>query len=170
MIESDPNWKPMMIYPEGTQSNGSFLMPFKKGAFAGLNAVTPVVMSYKNPACRAIQWESMSFADHIIMCAMGFSGFSHCTVDELPPFLPNDYLFETHKDKGESKWEIYAWAVRDAMSKISGKPKIEVDARDKILYKDFMTGKIDRIEKNGKVIEYPPMRKKKSKDSKDKKD
>ena len=52
-------------------------------------------------------------------------------LQELPPFVPNQYLFETHKDKGESEWEIYAWAVRDIMSKASGKPKIECDARDK---------------------------------------
>lgn len=44
---------------------------------------------------------------------------------ELPPFIPNDYLFETHKDKGTEKWEIYAWAVRDAMSKASGIPKCD---------------------------------------------
>lgn len=34
----------------------------------------------------------------------------------LPPFIPNDYLFETHKDKGREKWEIYAWAVREVMA------------------------------------------------------
>jgi len=34
----------------------------------------------------------------------------------LPPMMPNEYLFNEHKDKGEEKWEIFAWAVRDAMS------------------------------------------------------
>jgi hypothetical protein len=43
----------------------------------------------------------------------------------LPDFIPNDYLFETHKDKGTEKWEIYAWAVRDIMSKTSGLKKLD---------------------------------------------
>jgi len=34
----------------------------------------------------------------------------------LPPLMPNEYLFNEHKDKGNEKWEILAWAVRDAMS------------------------------------------------------
>jgi hypothetical protein len=38
----------------------------------------------------------------------------------MAPFLPNEYLFETHKDKGKDKWEIFAWAVRDAMAKNCG--------------------------------------------------
>jgi hypothetical protein len=38
-----------------------------------------------------------------------------CTVNILPDFTPNEYLFEQHKDKGEERWEIYAWAVRDMM-------------------------------------------------------
>jgi hypothetical protein len=44
----------------------------------------------------------------------------------LPLFVPNEYLYETHKDKGTEKWEIYAWAVRDIIAKSSGKPKLEV--------------------------------------------
>ena len=36
----------------------------------------------------------------------------------MPPFIPNDYLYETHADKGEEKWQIYAWAVREAMSEV----------------------------------------------------
>jgi hypothetical protein len=50
---------------------------------------------------------------------------------ELPPFIPNDYLFETHKDKGRSKSEIYAWAVRDAMSKALGVPKCDYATLDR---------------------------------------
>jgi hypothetical protein len=42
---------------------------------------------------------------------------------EFPPFIPNDYLYEKHKDKGKEKWDIYAWAVRDVMCKVSGIPK-----------------------------------------------
>jgi hypothetical protein len=43
---------------------------------------------------------------------------SFCKVSDLPPFLPNEYLFTTHADKGTEKWEIYAWALRDIMAKV----------------------------------------------------
>ena len=82
--------------------------------------------------------------------------------------MPNEYLFKTHKDKGESEWEIYAWAVRDVMAKISGKQKIEVDPRDKATYKDFMMGKTDVLEKDGQKFELPAFRKKKAKFDKSK--
>jgi lysophosphatidylcholine acyltransferase / lyso-PAF acetyltransferase len=39
LIENDPRWPQICIYPEGTQTNGAFLLSFKKGAFVGLNTV-----------------------------------------------------------------------------------------------------------------------------------
>ena len=40
MIEtSDEEWNPLCIFVEGTVTNGKYLSSFKKGAFAGLNAV-----------------------------------------------------------------------------------------------------------------------------------
>ena len=55
-----------------------------------------------------------------------------CEMTECPIFIPNDYLYEKHKDKGEEKWEIYAWAVRDIFSKASGKPKIDIELKEKL--------------------------------------
>jgi hypothetical protein len=57
-----------------------------------------------------------------------------CDVIELPPFIPNDYLFEQHSNKGDDKWEIYAWAVREAMSEASGLAKNDMPFREKIKY------------------------------------
>jgi len=51
-----------------------------------------------------------------LLCTMWATWRHDITIKVLPPFIPNDYLFETHRDKGEEKWQIYAWAVRDAMS------------------------------------------------------
>jgi len=44
----------------------------------------------------------------------------------MPPFTPNDYLFEKHADKGKEKWEIFAWAVRDAMMKSGNFESIDI--------------------------------------------
>ena len=52
----------------------------------------------------------------------------------LPIFEPNDYLFKTHKDKGETKADIFAWAARDAMAKAGNFEKFESKIRDKHSY------------------------------------
>ena len=54
------------------------------------------------------------------------------TVTEMPPFAPNEYLYETHKDKGEEKWEVFAWACRDIMAKVGGFGKHDIDFKEKI--------------------------------------
>ena len=54
-------------------------------------------------------------------------GFCHCTINIMPDFQPNEFLFENHKHsndhmaneeiKENERWETFAWAVRDAMIK-----------------------------------------------------
>lgn len=62
------------------------------------------------------------------MCGL----FSVHTCYIFPQFIPNEYLFEKHADKGKSKAEIYAWAVRDVMAKEMKVDKLDIhDALDK---------------------------------------
>jgi len=50
------------------------------------------------------------------MLSSPFACFT-CEVNVLPDFQPNEYFFDKFKDKGEERWEVYAWAVRDIMMK-----------------------------------------------------
>lgn len=36
------------------------------------------------------------------------------------------------------KWEVFAWAVRDAMSKASGLEKVDAQYRDKLEYEELL--------------------------------
>jgi len=67
-------------------------------------------------------------------------GSSHEEILILPVFKPNDWLFENHKDKGNSKWEIFAWAVRDAMCQASGLKPHDQPVREKLAYMNYMYG------------------------------
>ena len=69
----------------------------------------------------------------------------------MPPFKPNEYLFETFKDKGTEKWEIYAWAVREAMAKFGDFKLTNQSNKEKILYKDYMRGKTKTLSHQGKT-------------------
>lgn len=95
-------------------SNGTGIANFKKGAFSAEKAVEPMYMKYQwhtfNPS-----FDCMEFFPHAVLLTSWC--FTRCSVRIMPPFQPNEYLFEKHADKGKERWEIFAWAVRDAMIK-----------------------------------------------------
>ena len=101
------------MFPEGTQSNGSYLLPFKRGSFQGMKAVIPLVFTYKSYGGFKPQWDVLDFIEHCIFIGYGCNLYK-CTVSILPPFLPNEYLLETHRDKTKTgeDWEVFAWAVQ----------------------------------------------------------
>ena len=147
-----------MIMPEGTQSNGKYILPFKRGAFESLKTVLPIVTVYtKCQTHMRPTWDCIGFLEQVVLCCTAFGFTNTVTLTQLPPLKPNDYLFEKHADKGKTKAEIFAWAARDIMAKASKCEKIEVQAREKALYKDFMTGKTDELEYNGKKFTAPPL-------------
>lgn len=62
------------------------------------------------------------------------------TLHIMPPFVPNQYMLDTHGDKGHFDWEVYAWCIRDAMAKAGGFQFSEQTIRDKLVYERFMLG------------------------------
>ena len=41
-----PHSRPLLLFPEGTTTNGRFLLPFKTGAFLAGQPLQPVVLRY----------------------------------------------------------------------------------------------------------------------------
>ena len=73
------------------------------------------------------------------------------TLVVMPEFTPNQKMLELHADKGESPWEIYAWCVRDAISKYSGIQKLDekLCLKDRMAFVSLMNGEVDSAEING---------------------
>ena len=88
-------------------------------------------------------WETMPWVAHATL--MYCFGTFHVDVYELPPFKPNEFLYAKHKDQGKEQWEIFAWAVRDVMSKFGNFEKATQSNAEKIMYKDFMEGNTDEL-------------------------
>lgn len=114
LIEETGKYSPFMIFAEGGTTNGTGVVPFKKGAFFAEKTVRPIFIKYTyktvNPAFDTIEY--------LPLMIMTLSlGYFTAEVSTLPDFTPNEYLFEQHADKGSERWEIYAWAVRDAIIK-----------------------------------------------------
>lgn len=62
LVMDDPRFPPILVYPEGSQSNGSALLSFKQGGFVSMLPVTPLVMKYSYPANGFNpSWDSMPF-------------------------------------------------------------------------------------------------------------
>ena len=99
------------MFPEGTTTNGSGLMKFKKGAFLAEVPVQPCFFTWK-------RYGPVSLADDIAeplnLCALLFSSFSLNLLELhiMPVFAPNEYLFETYVhtiNKNEIHSEMPRW-------------------------------------------------------------
>ncbi len=135
MIEHLGEYPPVCIFPEGGTSNGKYLLAYKRGAFSGLRAVKPIVLKYSfgtlSPA-----WDVIPFLPLIIM---QFSLFNFkVVIKELPIFVPNQYLFTTHANKGNESWEVYAWAMREIMSDVGPFEKNDQPYREKLHYEALL--------------------------------
>ncbi|XP_010684033.2 lysophospholipid acyltransferase LPEAT1 isoform X1 [Beta vulgaris subsp. vulgaris] len=95
----------MLIFPEGTTTNGNFLLPFKTGAFLAGAPVLPVILRYPyqrfSPA-----WDSISGVRHVILLLCQFVNFME--VVRLPIYYPSK------EEKDDPK--LYANNMRKLMA------------------------------------------------------
>ncbi|CAN6360431.1 unnamed protein product [Urochloa humidicola] len=95
----------MLLFPEGTTTNGDYLLPFKTGAFLAKAPVQPVILRYPykrfNPA-----WESMTGARHVFLLLCQF--VNYLEVIHLPVYHPSE------QEKDDPK--LYANNVRKLMA------------------------------------------------------
>lgn len=81
-----PDARPLLLFPEGTTSNGNFMLPFKTGAFLAGVPLQPVLLRY---ATRSISpaWETIGAIRHIalLLCNPVHS----LTAYELPVYVPS---------------------------------------------------------------------------------
>ncbi|KAL3682523.1 hypothetical protein R1sor_000545 [Riccia sorocarpa] len=120
----------LLLFPEGTTTNGDYLLPFKTGAFLAEAPVQPVILKYPfkrfSPA-----WESMSGGPHMLLLLCQF--VNHLEAVRLPVYYP------TAKECSEPK--TYANNVRLLMSKEGNLPLSDVGLYEKRLYHAALAGK-----------------------------
>lgn len=123
-----------MVYAEGGTSNGTHLLKFKRGAFVSNLAIQPYVQKYQSILTCPV-YDTLSFLDYnVLLCVAPYAPF---TIYKMPPFIPNDYMYEHHKDKGEEKWEIYATCLREAMAEAANMPTSDMPFKMKLEYEAF---------------------------------
>lgn len=135
LIEETGKFAPFLIFAEGGTTNGTGLIKFKKGGFFAEKTIRPVFLKYSyyqlSPA-----FDTMELLPLLIFM---MSWACYCVeVNVMPDFQPNEYMFETHANKGEERWEIFAWAARDIMAKTGDFSECNNSLRQKLTYEAYM--------------------------------
>ncbi|XP_068331412.1 lysophospholipid acyltransferase LPEAT1-like isoform X3 [Pyrus communis] len=121
---------PIMLFPEGTTTNGDFLLPFKTGAFLAKAPVLPVILRYPyhrfSPA-----WDSISGVRHVIFLLCQF--VNHIEVTRLPVYYPSQ------EEKDDPK--LYASNVRRMMASEGNMTLADIGLAEKRVYHSALNGK-----------------------------
>lgn len=137
---------PLCIFPEGSTSNGTSMLKFKKGAFMNLRAIKPHFTKYwvLNPGISPCHGDAISFVAHTYLTI--HSMLCIYTLHEMPVFEPNEYFWKNHWDGKEEKWEAFARAVRQVMIETGGLNSTESTSEDRVKYKFLVRGKPQKSE------------------------
>nr|ABR17783.1 unknown [Picea sitchensis] len=119
----------MMLFPEGTTTNGDFLLPFKTGAFLARTPVLPVILRYPyqrfSPA-----WDTISGVRHVVLLLCQF--VNYLEVIRLPVYCPSE------EEKNDPK--LYANNVRKLMALEGNLTMSDIGLPEKRIYHAALHG------------------------------
>ena len=126
-VMADPeNTPPVLIFPEGTTTNGEYMISFKKGAFLNFAPVKIYGIKYtkKNysPA-----YDTLGLGNTLLFTLLQL--YNTATIHDLGVFHP-EYL----NLKEEDDWKIYARKVKDVMLKALDLKNSEMGYLDNVTY------------------------------------
>lgn len=119
--------RPMLLFPEGTTSNGKYIMPFKTGAFLAGIPLQPVIIQYHSSSVSPA-WESVGITKHLYLLFCNL--FHSVTCYELPPYFPSE------QERGDPA--LYAANVRQYMLKYSKLQATDATMEDKRRYQEVL--------------------------------
>ena len=145
-------WSPFIVFPEGSTSNGTHILKFKRGAFDSMRTVQPCFLEISD---RMVWpgWDVVGFYELFILYASSLCMYT-CTSYIMPEFTPTQKMLEMHADKGSEDWEIFAECVREAMAKHGNYKISNQPLREKVEYEKILERKADVIQIGGKTISY----------------
>lgn len=92
IADEGKSYSPLVLFSEGTTSNGAALSKFKRGAFMSMRPLTPCYIKFGdclvNPAYDIIRFEALA-----ILLLSNFSMYT-TTLYIMPTFCPNDQMIQ----------------------------------------------------------------------------
>lgn len=150
--EMGMDWNPITIFPEGSTTNGTHLVKFKRGAFKAMRTVKPCYLEISKRFF-AMNWECLPFGYFLVLFVCSMCIWTS-KVHMMPEFTPTKKMLTMHAEKGSEDWEVYAECVREAMSKYSGLPCTNQPLRLKVKYEDFMVGDKPTMQVDDKLFSW----------------
>ena len=107
---------PLCIFPEGTTTNGKYILKFKKGAFYNLLPIKPQLILLDDNLNYSVAI-GVGVATFNYFRSLSYFG---CKVNlcELPVIKPTEYMWKNYSDLGTEKWEIFAEVTRKIMCEV----------------------------------------------------
>ncbi|KAL4538455.1 hypothetical protein Ndes2526B_g03241 [Nannochloris sp. 'desiccata'] len=118
-----PHARPMLLFPEGTTTNGQYMLHFRTGAFLAGAPLQPVIIRY-NVGRFSPAWETITAPRHIFLLLC--NPWHSVTCFELPVHVPTE---EEREDP-----RVYAANVRRTMMSFSGLKDTSLTYEDKMQY------------------------------------
>lgn len=120
----------LVIFPEGTTTNGSAMVPFRTGVFNAGLPVKPVCIRFPHKHFN-LSWETIRFREHLFRTMTQI--VNHVHIFELPVYEP------TEEEKSDAR--LYASNVQSEMAKVLEQPIIPLNRKHKFLYHSWILGK-----------------------------
>lgn len=130
MVASGGDLRPVLLFPEGTTTNGKLLLPFKTGAFLAGVPVQPCMIKYETGRVSP-SWDSIDAVWHTFLMLAELS--HQVTVYLLPVYSP------TQEEKRDP--HLYAKNVRQMMMDAGGFGSSQADLTDCRAYISMLQGK-----------------------------
>lgn len=119
---------PLVIFPEGTTSNGTCLLSFKKGAFIPMQPVLPIVYTFPRSGSFIPTFESIFVSVYYWRLLSQPWNNLRCVI--LSPMSP------PVDSPRETAVHDYARSVRNTMANSLNLPLVDMNYSDKIAYHD----------------------------------
>ncbi|EGR34529.1 hypothetical protein IMG5_008380, partial [Ichthyophthirius multifiliis] len=139
-------------FPEGTTTNGKYLISFKKGAFETFAPIKIFCLQY--PVRRFnVSLDSLGQGACFLLTFAQF--YNQINVIEFENYYPDHLELDP---KSECDWQVYASAIKQIMIKATGFKNSESGYRDMSFYYNFIKSNktnrknetIEKDETNGK--------------------
>lgn len=120
----------LVIFPEGTTSNGTAMIPFRTGVFNAALPVKPVCIQFPHRRFN-LSWESIRFREHAFRSMTQLWNEVRCT--ELPVYVP------TKEEQLDAR--LYASNVQAEMALVLNQTIVPLNRKHKFLYHSYLIGK-----------------------------
>lgn len=133
---------PLDIFPEGTTTNGRYILKFKRGAFYSLLPIKPLIININQDDKYHLVCGGGSAVTSYIknFC----HGFNFLYVSEMPVIRPTEYMFEKYGYLSKEKWEVYAEVVKLIYCEIGGFQGSLMGFRDMKKYNRIMFNQMEK--------------------------